>query len=527
MGTIGRPPSIPPIAETPTAKAASKKITGYWVYTATILGASMTYIDGTAVNVALPALQDQLNASIIDMQWVIEAYTLFLGSLILVGGALGDKFGRNLIYGIGIALFAISSVLCGLSSNVSELIYFRALQGIGGALMLPGSLAIITVFFDESERGKAIGTWGAFSAITTAIGPVLGGWLIEEVSWRWIFFINVPLSVVVLAVLFLKVPESKGEAEKSRIDYWGALLATIGLGAIVYGFIESAALGFNHPIVMGSLILGALSLAAFVFVEDRVDAPMMPLELFRSKTFSGTNIVTFLMYAPLGGVVFFLPFLMIQIFGYTATGAGASLMPIIILLFLFSRWSGELVDKYGAKIPLVIGSLIQGLGYVFFALFAGSGSYFYTFFPGMFVLGLGLALSVAPLTTAVMNAVDIKFSGTASGINNAVSRVSGLVAVAVLGIVMLFLFSRGMDNGMHLHDIPEAVQAAFKAEYIKLADAEMPAGISPEIEQTLKNLIDVSYLSSFNVLMYIAAGMCLLCGLVSWFLVRDEKRFKV
>ena len=526
MGIIGKPPAVTPGAEPHPQSAKSDKVTGYWVLAATILGASMGYIDGTAINVALPALQEQLHATIVEMQWVIEAYALFLASLILVGGALGDRYGRRLIFGVGIALFAAASVLCGLSQNVTELIYFRAFQGIGGALMIPGSLAIITVFFDESERGKAIGTWGAFSAITTAIGPVLGGWLVEEISWRWIFFINIPIAVIALFLTFWRVPESRGELAKCKIDYWGALLATVGLGGLIYGFIESAVLGFTNPLVYGSIIVGLISLIAFVIVESRVEAPMMPLKLFRSKTFSGTNIVTFLMYAPMAGVIFFLPFVMIQIFDYSVTGAGASFMPIIILLFLFSRWSGGLVDKYGAKIPLALGNIIQGIGYVLFALLGGGGSYFYTFFPGMVVLGAGLALSVAPLTTAVMNAVDTAFSGTASGINNAISRMSGLVAIAILGIIMLFLFSSGMDNGMLLHDIPEEVQQAFKGEYIKLADADMPAGVSSEIEEKLTNLIKVSYVKSFNILMYIAAGLCLLSALIAWFMVRDEKRYQ-
>lgn len=526
MGTLGKPPTINPVLQSGSKNSISKKVTGYWVLTATILGASMAYIDGTAVNVALPVLQKQLDATISDMQWVIEAYTLFLASLILVGGALGDRFGRRLIYAIGIALFAVSSVLCGISENVTELIYFRALQGIGGALMIPGSLAIISVFFDESERGKAIGTWGAFSAITTALGPVLGGWLIEEVSWRWIFFINVPIAIVVLGVLFLRVPESKGELAKCKIDYWGAVLATVGLGGVVYGFIESAALGFANPIVFGSILIGVACLVGFVLVENKVEAPMMPLRLFKSKTFSGANIVTFLMYAPLGGALFFLPFAMIQIFDYSPTGAGASFMPIILLLFLFSRWAGGLVDKYGAKLPLVFGSIIQAAGYILFAIFGGGGNYFYTFFPGMFVLGLGLALSVAPLTTAVMNAVDKSFSGTASGINNAVSRVSGLISIAILGIVMLFLFSSAMDSGMQTRAIPENIQTVFKDEYINLADAAMPVGIAPDLEQNLINLVEISYVSSFNILMYIAAALTVLSALVAWLYVRDEKRFQ-
>jgi len=526
MGTIGKPPSVLPVVESDLIKAKSKKVTGHWVLVATILGSSMAYIDSTAVNVALPVLQEQLDATISDMQWVIEAYSLFLASLILVGGALGDRYGRKLIFGIGIAVFAVSSVLCGLSENVTELIGFRVLQGIGGALMIPGSLAIITVYFDESERGRAIGTWSAFSAITTAVGPVLGGWLIEEVSWRWIFFINIPIAIVVLGVLFLRVPESKGKLAKCKIDYWGAILVTLGLGGIIYGFIESAALGFSDPTVFGSLILGVVLLAAFIIVENRVEAPMMPLKLFKSRTFSGVNLLSFLMYAPLGGVLFFLPFAEIQVFDYTATGAGASFLPIIILLFIFSRWAGGLVDKYGAKLPLVFGSLIQAVGYILFALLGGGGNYFHTFFPGMFVLGVGLALSVAPQTTAVMNAVDTAYSGTASGINSAVSRVAGLIAIALLGIVMLYLFSSGMDNGMRIHSVPEEIQIAIKGEYLNLADSQIPLGIAPEVENKLKELVEISYVSSFNVIMYISAVFCLLSALVAWFMVRDEKRFK-
>jgi hypothetical protein len=337
---------------------------------------------------------------------------------------------------------------------------------------------------------------------------------------------NIPIAIVVLVVLFLKVPESKGELAKCKIDYLGAILVTLGLGGIIYGLIESAALGFSDPTVFGSLILGVALLVAFIIVENKVEAPMMPLKLFKSKTFSGVNLLSFLMYAQLGGALFFLPFAEIQVFDYTPTGAGASFLPIIILLFVFSRWSGGLVDKYGAKYPLVIGSLIQAVGYVLFALLSGEGNYFYTFFPGMFVLGLGLALSVAPQTTAVMNAVDTTYSGTASGINSAVARVSGLIAIALLGIVMLYLFSSGMNNGMDIHDAPEEIQIALKGEYLNMADAKIPLGIAPEIKNKIKELVEISYVSSFNVIMYISSVFCLLRALVAWLFVQDEQRFK-
>jgi EmrB/QacA subfamily drug resistance transporter len=518
MGNAAKPPMADAGVKAPAAEGetASKKVMGRWVLAATILGASMAYIDGTAINVALPAFQEQLGATIVDVQWVIEIYSLFLASLILVGGALGDRYGRRLIYGIGIALFASSSIMCGLSQNVDQLIMFRAVQGLGGALLIPGSLAIITVFFDESERGKAIGTWSAFSAITTAVGPVLGGWLIENVSWRWIFFINIPIAVVVLSILFLRVPESKGETTDCKIDYWGGVLVTAGLGGLVYGSVESSNLGFGNPMVYIPLVLGAAALAAFVIVEGRVEAPMVPLRLFSSRTFSGANLVTLLMYAALGGAFFFLPFALIQIYGYTATETGASFLPIILLLFVTSRWAGGLVDMYGAKLPLIIGPSVSAAGYILIILLGGEGNYFLTFFPGMVVFGFGLGLSVAPLTTAVMNAVHVSLSGTASGINNSVSRVASLLAIAVLGIVILHAFNFHLDAAMDDNGIPQEVRETFEDERIKLAGAEIPVIVGGEMKLALEQMVRESYVKGFHLVLSIAAALSLLSALTAW-----------
>jgi len=315
---------------------------GPWVLAATILGSSMAFIDGTVVNVALPVLQTDLNASATQVQWVVEAYSLFLAALILVGGSLGDLFGRRRIYAIGITLFTAASVLCGLSPNVIFLIIARAVQGIGGALLVPGSLAIISASFDKERRGRAIGTWSGFTAITSALGPVLGGLLVQYASWRWVFFINVPLAAIVLGLLFWRVPESRDEEDRESLDWWGALLATLGLGAIVYGLIESSDLGLGHPLVLSALVIGVAALIAFLFVEARTATPMLPLSLFRSKTFSGANLLTLLLYAALGGALFFVPFNLIRVQGYTPTAAGAANLPFILLMFLLSRWSGGL-----------------------------------------------------------------------------------------------------------------------------------------------------------------------------------------
>jgi EmrB/QacA subfamily drug resistance transporter len=293
-----------------------------WVLAATILGSSLAAIDSSVVNVALPVLQERLNATVVQVQWVVEAYALFLAALILVGGSLGDRYGRRRIYAIGIVVFAVASLICGLSPNVQQLIFARALQGVGGALLVPGSLAIISASFAPEQRGHAIGTWSGFTAISSAVGPILGGWLVEQASWRWIFLINLPLAAILLLLVFWRVPESRDASARGKLDWWGAMLATLGLGGSVYGLIESSHLGLNNPRVWIASIVGIVAAIAFVVVEARVRSPMMPLELFRSRTFSGANLLTLLLYAALGGVLFFLPFNLIQVQGYSAIPLG-------------------------------------------------------------------------------------------------------------------------------------------------------------------------------------------------------------
>lgn len=502
------------------AAAPCPKASGPWILAATILGSSMVFIDGTVVNVALPALQTKLNATVVDAQWVVEAYALFLAALLLAGGSLGDHFGRKRIYTIGVSLFALASIWCGLAPNISQLIIARALQGVGGALLVPGSLAIISASFSEDKRGQAIGTWSGFTAITAAIGPVLGGWLIEHVSWRAVFFINAPLALIVLALVFLHVPESR-DAESRGLDYIGAALATMSLGTLVYGLIESSRRGFADPFIIGALVFGVVTAIVFLLVEARRKNPMLPLALFRSRNFSGANLLTLFLYTSLSGALFFLPLNLIQVQGYTATAAGAALLPFIVIMFLLSRWSGGLVKHYGAKLPLVIGPIIASLGFALFILpgVAKTSSYWITFFPAVVVLGLGMAVSVAPLTTTVMNAVNANRAGIASGINNAVSRTAGLLAVAVLGIVMLHSFNHHLDLQLQTLGVPAEVKQVLNDQRTKLAGAQLPPDIDPVVGRLLKQAVDESFVAGFRRVVAVAAGLALLSALSAWLLI--------
>lgn len=524
MTSIAKAPCDEAAIQAGAPDASCSKRAAPWVLAATILGSSITFIDGTVVNVALPVLQRELSTDIVGTQWIVEAYSLMLSALILVGGSLGDRLGRRRVFSAGLVLFALASAACGLAQTTAHLITARAVQGVGAAMLVPGSLAIISASFSKERRGRAIGTWSGFTSIAAGAGPVLGGWLIENVSWRWIFFINLPLAALVLLITWRHVPESRDEEAGERVDIVGATAATLGLGGVVYGLLESGVRGFTDARVAASLTIGVVLLVLFVFVERRRGKrAMMPLTLFRSKTFAGANLLTLFLYGALSGLMFFLPFNLIQIQGYSATAAGAALLPFVLTMFVLSRWAGGLVESFGAKLPLVIGPVVAGAGLALFALpGVDTGSYWKSFFPAVLLMSLGMAASVAPLTTAVMGAVDERHAGIASGVNNAVSRTAGLISIAALGIVMTGAFARNFQARVQAIDLPAETRAALGAQTSRLTMVSPPEESNVETRQAIERAAKESFVGGFRVVILICAALTLASALSALLLIEGR-----
>lgn len=486
-----------------------------WALFAAILGSSMIFNDGTAVNVALPVLQRDLGASASSAQWVIEGYSLFLSALILIGGSLGDIFGRRLIYGIGIAVFTCASIACAIAQNIEVLVIARCAQGVGGALATPGSLALISASFSGEARGRAIGTWSAFSVIISAIGPVLGGYLAGAASWRWIFLMNVPIAAIVLTVLVLRVEESRDPTASRRIDGLGATLVTAALGALVFGLIRLQG-GRLDPAGLACTALGVVLLAAFAFAEARVSSPMVPLSLFASRPFTIANLYTFLLYAALGGSLYFVPFDLIDVQGYSPAAAGAALLPMTLIMFVFSRYTGGLVARLGAGIPLVGGAALVALAFLGFALIGTGRSYWVAVFPATVCLGFGAALFVAPLTTLAMGAVEQTRAGVASGINNAVSRTAGLVAIALLGIALTAVSAPAIEQGLSRAPVTAATRSIVAAQFGQVIGGAPPAGISDSAQRAaVLRIVRLAYARGFSIVMLAAALLAACAALLA------------
>jgi EmrB/QacA subfamily drug resistance transporter len=497
------------MSEPTGAEQPEKTANANWVLVVAILGSSMAFIDSTVVNVALPALQASFRATGADLQWVVQSYALLLAALLLIGGALGDTYGRRNVFLIGVVIFSVASLWCGLAGSIESVIVARALQGCGAALLVPESLALITAAFPEETRGQAIGTWSAASAVMIAVGPVLGGWLVQHESWRWVFFLNLPLAIVTIVLGIAKVPETRSAEADGALDWLGALLATAGLGAATFALIELPN-AFPHDGWIGAF--GALLIVAFVFAELRVKNPMMPLELFRSSNFSGANLLTFFLYGGLSAVFYYLPQKLIQINHYSPTKAGAVLIPITVLLALLSRWSGGLATRFGPRLPLVAGPLIVAAGFLMM-LRSTAGSYWTALFPGILILGFGLAVTVAPLTALAMNSASGDRAGSASGVNNAVSRIAGVLALAVAGIFFSTRFTHTLFAGLRQSSLPQTVQASIYAQRNQLGDIQTAANAG-------RSIVDAAFTSSFHLVLLIAAALAVASAATAGWLVR-------
>lgn len=481
---------------------------GRLILAATIIAAGMVFLDGTVVTVALPRIQKEFQASVSGLQWLVDIYILFLSVPILVAGSLSDRYGRRKFFNIGLVGFALASAVCGAASNLNVLIIARVFQGISGAFMLPGSLAILNATFPPEVRGRTVGTWSAFTPLTTAIGPLLGGWLVDNISWRAAFYINLPLAALTLYLSLRYIPESKSNAIPEGQDWPGAGLITAGLGGLIFGLIEGPRRGWADPLVWISIAAAVICLAGFVLVELKSRHPLVPFTLFKHRVFSGVTLVTFILYFAMSGVFFFLTLNLQQIQGFTATQAGAAFMPIILLLFLISRWAGSYADRAGPRLPMIVGPAVIAAGFFLYVIPGPQANYWLTFLPATVVFGAGLGFTVAPLTTVALGSVPTHLSGLASGVSNAVSRVATMLAVAMLGFVMVLQFGASLEQRTRQLPLSGAERVILQQEALDLGGAEAPPGLDPALKIRVEAAISNAFVDSFRLMMA-------LCGLLA------------
>ncbi len=495
-----------------------------FVIIAAVLASSMAFIDATALDVATPALQLDLRVTGTDLFWISNAYALLLASLILVGGALGDLYGRKRVFSIGIGLFTLASVVCGFAPTVEVLIAARAVQGIGAALLTPGSLALISATFSDAKRGAAIGTWSMFSTLTTMAGPILGGVLASLGLWRAVFWVNVPLGLIALYLLTRPdVPESRADTGAKRLDYAGAILITLSLALLTVGLTSAPSAQPGDP-ALPMIGGGALLLILFVLVEMRVKHPMLPLRLFKSRTFSGANLLTLFLYGALRIAPYFFVLNIQQVQRYPQEIAGLAFLPFSVCLFLLSRWAGGMINKVGARLLLTVGPALAGVGFFLFALPGitdGPTDYWTTYFPAVLVLGIGMGITVAPLTTAVMTAVPNANIGAASGVNNAVARVGAVLALAVVGGFALAQFQANLDARIPA-EMPVDARAALMDSSSAFGATSPPEGLPAELTTQTQTAIRESFVTVFNIVAIIAAVLAWISAAFGFFLVEPR-----
>jgi EmrB/QacA subfamily drug resistance transporter len=493
---------------------------------ATILGSTIVFLDATVVNVALPAMKRDLAMGLAGQQWVVEAYLLALVSLLLVGGSMGDQFGRRRLFEIGLAGFGVTSALCALAPTDEFLVGFRALQGMAGALLVPGSLAIIAATFNGEARGKAVGTWTAWTGIATVIGPAGGGLLVDAISWRAIFAVNVPLVIVNLALTRRSIAESRDPDAFMGIDYGGIGLSAVGLGGTVFALIEQPDNGWGDPLVFIPLLVGIACFAAFIAHEMRTEHPMVDLSLFRIRNFSVANMTTLVVYAGLIGGSFYIPLFLQQVSSYTALEAGLATTPISVTLFLLSPRFGKIASGIGPRWPMTFGPIVAGLGMLLLLRVEADAQYLSQVLPGVILFALGLAATVAPLTATVLDSVEERRVGIASGINNAVSRMAGLLAIAVIGAVVAGRFGAVLDDqlGNTAQFSPPAQREIVDARAAGLAGTDVPRGVPKAEQDRIEPAIDDASVSGFHLGMGVAGGLMILGGMISAAGIQDPKR---
>jgi len=498
-------------------KYTISSLEGKLILFATILASGMAFLDSTVVTIAIPIMQSKFSATITDMQWVVNSYALMLAALILISGSLGDRFGRKKIFIYGICLFVFSSFLCSVSQTTVQLIFPRALQGIGAAMMTPGSLSIINVSFEESIRGRAIGLWSGFSGGLAALGPFLGGYLVQTFGWPSIFYINIPVGLLAFFIAVKFVPETKN-IESRKLDWIGNLTIFLGLLGITYALMLAPKAGWQNTFVLGSFIGGIVLTISFIFNELHSKYPLVPVHIFKSSLVTGANIATLFLYFALSGVIFFLVLNLQQVQHFSPLAAGVSMLPTILLITFLSGYGGSLADKIGPRIPMIVGPLIVSLGMGLLTLAGRHVNYFLQIMPGLILFGLGMSLVIAPLTKSAL-AVDHKYSGTASGVNNAVARTAGLLAIALLGAVVLSSFSAKLTQTIASSHLHYQQEKQILDQKNKLGAIEIPKNFSQSAKEETQTAIENSFIYSFRWAMGMNAFLAFLSAVVSFFTI--------
>lgn len=494
---------------------------GKLILISTIIASGMAFLDGTIVNIAVPVIQSTFNASISDMQWVINSYALALAALILISGALGDRYGRKKIFIYGIGIFVFFSFLCSIAYTTSQLILFRSLQGIGAAMMIPGSLSIITTTFAEQVRGKVIGIWSGFAGGVASLGPFLGGWLVQSFGWPSVFYINIPLGILALVLAIRYLPESRNEDAK-KLDFAGTFLLFLSLLSISYGLIEAPVYGFTNTLVMGCFFLSIISFVGFIVQEKKVKEPLVPFRIFNTPLVVGANLVTLSLYFALTSIIFFFILNLQQLQNYTPLLAGLGMLPSIIIITFFSGFGGTISDRIGPRIPMIIGPLLVSFG-MFLLLIPGTNvNYFIYFLPPLVLVGLGMSLVIAPLTKTALS-VDARYSGAASGVNNAISRIAALLAIALLGAVMAFTFTAQLKKEIQTARLTNFEKQTILNQSDKIGAIEIPTTFSTSAKKTAESAVDTSFLQAFRVVIGISAVLALVSGIFSFFFIKPQR----